>query len=332
MKALMSHAPGAPDSLVLEDVAPPQPAEGEIVIRVAACGVTFPDVLMVADKYQFRPPRPFAPGAEVAGIVSRIGPGVSEFAPGDRVMAICSWGGMAEELAVHHSKCVAAPDSLPLDEAAAFQMTYGTAWHALVTAGRLAAGEEVLVLGAAGGVGLAAIEVAAALGARVVAAVSSAEKAAVAKAHGAADAIIYPHGPLDRDQRRRLAAEIRNASAGGPHLVVDPVGGDYSEAALRGLRRGGRLVVVGFTAGIPSLPMNIVLLNEASIVAGAWGAVVAHDPAGFRAAIAALLELHAAGRIRPHISRRFPLAAGAAALQSLHDRSVIGKTIIEIGA
>lgn len=330
MKALLSHEPGPPESLVLEDIRPAEPGDGEICISVTACGVNFPDLLIVADRYQFRPPRPFAPGAEVAGVVARVGPNVSDFAPGDRVMAICSWGGMAEELVVHQSKCIAVPDHMPLAEAAAFQMTYGTAWHALVTAGHLVAGETVLVLGASGGVGMAAVEIAAALGARVIAAVSTEEKAAIARQRGATSAIVYPRGPLDRDQRRALGAEIRKASDGGPQLVVDPVGGDYSEAALRGIRRGGRLTIVGFTAGISSIPMNLVLLNEATIIPAAWGAVVAHDPAGFRQTIAGLLRLYEQGGIHPYISRRFSLADGAAALRSLGDRTTIGKTVIDI--
>ncbi|HWJ70999.1 MAG TPA: NADPH:quinone oxidoreductase family protein [Sphingobium sp.] len=330
MKTLLSHEPGPPESLVLEDIRPAEPGDGEICIAVTACGVNFPDLLMVADRYQFRPPRPFAPGAEVAGIVARVGPNVSGFAPGDRVMAICSWGGMAEELVVHQSKCFAVPDFLPLAEAAAFQMTYGTAWHALVTAGRLVAGETVLVLGASGGVGMAAVEIATALGAQVIAAVSTEEKAAIAMERGAKSAIIYSRGPLDRDQRRALGAEIRKAGGGGPHLVIDPVGGDYTEAAVRGIRRGGRLAVVGFTAGIASIPMNLVLLNEATIVPAAWGAVVAHDPDGFRQTISDLLRLYEGGGIRPYISRRFSLEDGAAALRSLGDRATIGKTVVDV--
>jgi len=186
------------------------------------------------------------------------------------------------------------------------------------------------VLGASGGVGMAAVEIATALGAQVIAAVSTEEKAAIAMERGAKSAIIYSRGPLDRDQRRALGAEIRKAGGGGPHLVIDPVGGDYTEAAVRGIRRGGRLAVVGFTAGIASIPMNLVLLNEATIVPAAWGAVVAHDPDGFRQTISDLLRLYEGGGIRPYISRRFSLEDGAAALRSLGDRATIGKTVVDV--
>ena len=331
MKALLSHRPGPPESLVLEDVAEAAPGAGEISIRVIACGANFPDLLMVADRYQFRPPRPFAPGAEVAGIVEAVGSGVAGFAPGDRVMAICSWGGMAEKLVVSETKCVPVPDFMPMDEAAAFQLTYGTAHYALVSCGKLVAGQTLLVLGAAGGVGLAAVELGKALSASVVAAVSSPEKAEVARGCGADATIVYPRGPLDRDARRALAAEFRQATGGGPHLILDPVGGDYSEAALRAIRRRGRLVVVGFAGGIPSIPLNLVLLNDARIVAGAWGAVVAEDPARFRSTIADLVDLYARGLLRPRISERLPLKEGARALSLLEERSAIGKIVIEIG-
>jgi len=332
MKALLSYHPGPPESLVLEEVPDPVPGPDEVLIRVVACGVNFPDVLLVAGKYQFRPPRPFSPGAEVAGIVEQVGAEVTRFAPGDRVMALCSWGGMAEKLAVSEAKCVAVPGTMPLDQAAALELTYGTAHHALVSPGELKEGETVLVLGAAGGVGLAAVELAKAMGARVLAAVSSPEKALAAREAGADEAFLYPRGPFDKEGRRELGRQLRAAAGGGADVVIDPVGGDYSEAALRAMRPGGRLVVVGFAAGIPQLPLNLVLFGEAKIVAGAWGAVVARDPACFRQTIGELSSLHARGLIRPRISRRFPLGQAPDALAMLERREAVGKIVIEIGA
>ena len=329
MKALRSHAPGGPLTLTLDEVADPVPGDRDVLIRVAACAVNFPDLLMVADKYQFRPPRPFAPGAEVSGIVERVGGGVSGFAPGDRVMALCSLGGMAEKLVVDADKCVLVPDFLPLDEAAALQLTYGTAFYAIDVCGGLQTGETALVLGAAGGVGLAGVELCRALGARVVAAVSSPEKADLARSRGADETVEYPTGPLDRDARRALAVRLREAY-GGPHLVLDPVGGDYTEAALRAIRPGGRLAVIGFAAGIPAVPLNLVLLNDARIIAAAWGAVVARDPARFQRTIQGLLELYQRKLIHPFISKRLPLERGADALAVIESRAATGKILIEV--
>lgn len=329
MKALLSRTAGVPETLTLEEVPDPVPGPGQLLIRVAACGVNFPDVLIIEDRYQIRPPRPFAPGAEVAGTVAAIGADVDGFAAGDRVMAITSWGGMAELVAVDADKCVAIPDTMPLDEAAALLMTYGTACHAL-ECGSAAAGETMLVLGAAGGVGLAAVEIGKARGLNVIAAVSSEQKAQVAREAGANAAIVYSRGPLDRDAVRALAKQLRNTA--DIRLAIDPVGGDYSEAALRALGWGGRLVVIGFAAGIPSVPLNLVLMGDTKIVGAPWGAVVATDPAGFARTAARLLDLYAKGAIRPRISARFPLAEGGQAIAALGARAAIGKVIVEVGA
>lgn len=330
MKALLSHQAGEPDSLRLEDAADPVPAPDEILIRVIACGVNFPDVLMVADKYQFRPPRPFAPGAEVSGVVEQVGSEVTEFAVGDRVMAICSWGGMAEKLAISTTKCVPMPDAMPFDDAAAFLLTYGTAHYALSVSGQLQGGQTLLVLGAAGGVGLAAVELGKAMGARVVAAVSSEEKAAIARQAGADDVVIYPRGPLDRAAKRELTSAFRAACAGGADVVADPVGGDYSEAALRAMRPGGRFAVIGFAAGIANIPMNVLLFSEASIVAAAWGAVVARNPEQYKAVAHALIDLYLNGKVRPHISLKLPLDQAAQALNILESRKAVGKIVIKV--
>jgi len=328
MRAVISHEPGPPDVLVVEDVPEPEPGPRDVRISVAACAVNFPDLLIVQDQYQIRPPRPFTPGAEVAGVVERVGAEVSTVAPGDRVMAICSWGGMAEKLVVPAARCARLPEGFPLDEAAVLQITYGTAYYGLRTCGQLAAGERLLVLGAAGGVGIAAVEIGKALGAHVIAAVSSEEKASVARKAGADSVIVYPAGPFDSAGRAALAALFKASPGGGVDVVLDPVGGDYSEAALRSMAPGGRLVVVGFAAGIPSVRLNLVLLKSARIVAAPWGAVVEQDPATWRQVIDALFDLHARRMIRPLVSRSFPLSQAPEALRLLQARGAVGKMIV----
>jgi NADPH2:quinone reductase len=331
MKALVSRMPGPPESLMLEDVPEVEPGPRDVRIRIAACGVNFPDLLIVQDKYQIKPPRPFSPGAEVAGIVERVGADVSTVAPGDRVMAVCSWGGMAEKLVVPAARCTHVPDGMPLDEAAALQITYGTAYYGLKYCGRLAPGERLLVLGAAGGVGVAAVEIGKALGAQVIAAVSSEAKAAIARNAGADSVLIYPPGPFDGTTRGALASTFKAALEGGVNVVLDPVGGEYTEAAFRSIAPGGRLVVVGFAAGIASIRMNLVLLKDAQIVGAAWGAVVEKDPTAYQETMGALFDLYAKGMIRPLISRRLPLERGAEALQLLQAREAVGKIVIVPG-
>jgi NADPH:quinone reductase len=328
VKAWRSHRPGPPSSLVLEDLPLPAPGPGELRIRVHASGVNFPDLLMIDDRYQVRPPRPFTPGAEVAGVVDAAGEGVDASRIGERVMAVCTTGGLAEAIVMPAERCVPLPDGLSMDEAASLQLTYGTAWFGLVERGLLAAGEVLLVTGAAGGVGLAAVEIGRARGARVVAAVSSEEKAAAARAGGADAAVLYPRGPLDGAAIRELATQLRKACGRGADVVLDPVGGDYAEAALRALNPRGRLVIAGFTAGIPLLPANLVLLKDATVLGAPWGAVVATDPAGYRRCVDALLALHAAGRIRPRVQQRIAFADAPQALERLLRREAVGKLVV----
>lgn len=331
MKALVSRVPGPPESLVLEEVPEVEPGPRDVQLRVAACAINFPDLLIVQDRYQVKPPRPFSPGAEVAGIVERVGAEVSALAPGDTVMALCSWGGMAEKLVVPAARCTRVPNGIPLDEAAALQITYGTALYGLKQCGRLLAGEKLLVLGAAGGVGLAAVEIGKALGATVIAAVSSDAKGAVARGAGADSVFVYPRGPFDETSRGALFAAFKAALPDGIDVVLDPVGGEYTEAALRSISPGGRLVVVGFAAGIASIRMNLVLLKSAHIVAAPWGAVVQKDPATYRQTMDELFDLHARRAIRPLISERLPLERGAEALQRLQAREAVGKIVIVPG-
>jgi NADPH:quinone reductase len=332
MKALLSHAPGGPETLRLEEVPSPSAGPGQLVVDVRAVAVNYPDVLVIEDKYQFRPQRPFAPGGELSGTVREVGPDVRGFAPGDRVIALCgAAGGMAEQAVVKATSSVHVPEGMPLEEAAALLFTYGTSWYALHERARIAAGETLLVLGAAGGVGIAAVELGKAAGARVVAAVSSERKAAFAREAGADETVVYPRGPLDREQQKALAGAFKQACGDGADVVYDAVGGDYTEPAVRTLAWEGRLLVVGFPAGIPKLPLNLTLLKSCQIVGVFWGAWMQRAPEAFRRSLAELFALYAAGRIRPRISQRFPLERGGEAIAALGQREALGKLIVTIG-
>ena len=332
MKAVLSKAPGGPETLVVEDVADPVAGPGQVVVRVRACGVNYPDVLIIEDRYQFKPTRPFSPGGEVAGEVESVGEGVTALKPGDRVIGSGGWGGMAEKLALDAARCIPMPDAMPFDEASAFILTYGTSWHALKDRAGLKAGETVLILGAAGGVGVAAIELAKAVGARVVAAVSSEDKAAFCREHGADETVVYPAGPFDRDGRRALSEQFKAACGkDGAHVVYDAVGGDYAEAALRAIAWEGRFLVVGFPAGIPSIPLNLALLKGCQIVGVFWGAWAARDPAAFAASVAELMGLYTAGKVKPTVSARYPLERAGEAIRALADRRAQGKLVVVTG-
>ena len=260
MKALISVAAGGPETLVFRDMPEPNFGPSEVLVRVKACGINFPDGLLIRDKYQIRPPRPFSPGSEISGVVEAVGSAVTRFAPGDHVLARLGWGGLAQTVAVAQERCLIIDKTMPFDEAAAFIFAYGTAYHALVDRGTLKPGDVVLVLGAAGGVGMAAVGIAKALGATVVAAASSAEKRDVAIAGGADRGVVYPRDMLTTDQSRDLALAFKEAcGAAGADIVVDPVGGAYTEPALRTTARNGRYLVIGFVAGIPSIPLQSAL-------------------------------------------------------------------------
>src|SRR5690606_1314684 len=280
LRALLSTRPGGPETLELTELPDPAPGAGEVVVRVRAVGVNYPDVLIIEDRYQFRPERPFAPGGEVAGQVEAVGAGVSNLKPGDRVLAMPGWGGMVERLAVAADRCLKIPDAMPFEEAAAFVMTYGTSYYALKDRAGLKAGEALLVLGAAGGVGAAAVELGKAMGARVIAAASSEDKIAFARQLGADDGLVYPRGELDKAASKALAGAFKTACApDGADVVYDAVGGGYAEPALRAMNWNGRYLVVGFPAGIPSIPLNLTLLKSVQIVGVFWGAHVAREPA-----------------------------------------------------
>lgn len=331
MRRIESRVPGGPETLVLADVPVPQPKGDEVVIDVAVCGINYPDVLIIEDRYQIRPPRPFAPGSEVSGVVSAIGPEVKALRVGDRVMAAMASGGLAEKVAVREPFCVTLPASMPMDHAGAFLMTYGTSFFALNDRGRLRTGETLLVLGAAGGVGLAAVQIGKAMGARVVAAASNAEKLDAARAAGADDGVIYPAGDMDADAARDFAASLKAAlGPTGADVVYDPIGGTLTEPALRATAWRGRYLVVGFAGGVPNPPLNIALLKQCDIVGVWWGAHVEREPDRHQASMKLLFDLYARGALKPVISARYDLDDAPAAIRALADRRVLGKVIVEI--
>ena len=332
MKALLSKVVGGPDALVLEDVPSPEAKPGFAVVSVKAVGVNFPDVLIIEDKYQFKPARPFAPGGEIAGIVKSVGEGVTHVKPGDRVLGNTGWGGMAEELALEAVRLVKIPDAMPFDDAAAFIMTYGTSYHALKDRADLQPGQTLLVLGAAGGVGLAAVELGKQMGARVIAAASSQEKVDLCKAHGADEGVVYGRGPFDRDGQKQLSEQFKQASGpAGADVIYDAIGGDYAEPALRSIAWEGKYLVVGFAAGeIPKIPLNLALLKGCDIVGVFWGTWVAKNPKRHQESVAELLAMYTAGKIKPHVSGRFPLARGADAIKHLASRQAMGKVVVTI--
>jgi NADPH2:quinone reductase len=333
MLALLSRQPGGPETLRLETMPDPKPGRGEVVLSVRACGVNYPDVLIIEDRYQFKPKRPFSPGGEVSGIVEAVGEDVTTLKVGDRVIGSALWGGMAEKIRIEARRCIPMPDSMPFDEAAAFIMTYGTSIHALKDRAALRPGETLVVLGAAGGVGLAAVELGKAMGARVIAAASSAEKVDLARAHGADEGLVYPAGPLDKAGAKAFTDALKAVCGmDGANVIYDPVGGDYSEAALRAIAWEGRFLVVGFPAGIPKLPLNLTLLKSCQVVGVFWGAFAERDPAANAENTRELFALYERGAIRPTISDRVPLERAEEAIAALAGRRAMGKIVVTMGA
>ncbi|WP_415920474.1 NADPH:quinone oxidoreductase family protein [Tateyamaria sp. SN6-1] len=331
MHAMLSREPGGPETLEWAELPLPEPKKGEVRIAVAAAGVNFPDTLIIRDLYQIKPPRPFAPGGEVAGVVEAVGDGVTHPAVGTRVLAMTAYGGFATHLCTPAAACVPIPDAMPFDAAACFLFTYGTSHYALKDRGHLAAGETLLILGAAGGVGAAAIELGKAAGARVIAAVSSEDKAEFCRSLGADETLIYPRD-MDRDAQKALSAEIKRlAGPGGVDVAYDAVGGAYAEPVIRSMAWGGRYLVVGFPAGIPSIPLNLTLLKSCQIVGVFWGAAIHREPGGHRANVADLLALYAKGAIAPRISERFDMRDAAQALSRVANREAMGKIVLTLG-
>ncbi|HEV2044857.1 MAG TPA: NADPH:quinone oxidoreductase family protein [Sphingomicrobium sp.] len=331
MKALLSHAPGGPETLTVDELPDPAPGPGQLLVRVRAAAINFPDVLIIEDKYQFKPPRPFAPGGEIAGEVEALGEGATGWAIGDRLIAVPGWGGLTEKIAIDAKSAFRLPDHRSFNDGAALLLTYATSIHALYDRGDLKAGETLLVLGAAGGVGLAAVELGKARGARVIAAVSSEDKAQAARDAGADAAIVYPRGPFDKDGSKALAQMFKEAVGGqGADVIYDPVGGDYAEPALRSIAWEGRYLVVGFPAGIPKLPLNLTLLKSCDVRGVFWGAFAARDPRANAAHVETLFTLWDEGKISPRVSATYPLQRGGEAIAALAARSVIGKVVVEL--
>jgi len=322
MKAVLCKQYGPPESLTFEELPSPRPGPGEAVVTVKAASVNFPDVLIIQNKYQFKPPLPFSPGSELAGVVKEVGEGVTAFKPGDKVIAFTTYGAFAEEVKTEASRLLPMPEGMDYPSAAAFLLTYGTSDHALRDRGALKAGEMLLVLGAAGGVGLAAIEIGKALGARVIACASSEEKLAVCREHGADATINY----AAEDLRERVKALTDGR---GVDVVYDPVGGAYTESAFRSLAWRGRLLVVGFAAGeIPKLPLNLALLKGAAVVGVFWGDFARREPRQFADSVRQLGQWFGEGKLRPHVSQTFPLAQAAEALKLMAARQVKGKVVL----
>lgn len=330
MKAALCTHYGPPEELELCDVPAPSPGKGQVLVSVRSCGVNFPDVLLIQDKYQFKPPLPFSPGGEIAGVVKAAGEGVTTPKPGDRVIASIGTGGFAEEALADGARCIPMPDGLDFDIASCFFIAYGTSWHALKDRAQLKPGETLVVLGAAGGVGLAAVEIGHAMGARVIAGASSEEKVALAKRHGAGDGFVYPAGKLSKDQQKAFSEAIKRATEGnGADVLYDPVGSDYAEPALRAMNWGGRYLVVGFAAGdIPRVPLNLTLLKGSSIVGVFWGAAVARNPKKGFSDLSEIARLIAEGKLKPYISARLPLSRAGDAIRLLMDRKAQGKVVV----
>ena len=333
MKAVLCKEFGPPETLVVEDIATPTAGKGEVVLQVHAAAVNFPDVLIIENKYQFKPPLPFAPGGEVAGVVKEVGEGVKNLKVGDRVIGSCGHGGYVEELAIHEASCIPVPDEMDLETASALVLTYGTSHYALKDRAALKPGEKLLVMGAAGGVGLAAVELGKAMGAHVIAAASTQDKLDVCVEHGADATLLYPSGEMDRDAQRAFSEQIKELTGGqGADVIYDPVGGTYAEPALRAINWEGRYLVIGFASGpIPSIPLNLALLKSCQIVGVFWGAFTARDPKGNSENLGELMAMFKAGTIRPHISARYPLEQAADALNLMASRQVKGKVILTTG-
>ena len=331
MRALLSRAPGGPETLEIGELPDPVAKPGEVIVAVKACAINYPDVLIIQDKYQFKPPRPFAPGGEVSGVVESVGEGVTAWKPGDRVMGNTGNGGLVEKIAMKADNIYAIPDERSFEEGAAMLLTYGTTIHALVDRGNIKAGDNLLVLGAAGGVGLAAVELGKAFGARVVGAVSSEEKAQAVRDAGADDVIIYGRAPFSKDGSKALAATIKEkAGKHGFDIVYDAVGGDYAEPALRSIAWEGRYLVIGFPAGIPKIALNLTLLKSCDIRGVFWGAYAAREPVKNRASIKQLFDLWAEGKIAPKVTEIFPFDRGGDAIAKMESRAAIGKLVVRV--
>ena len=326
MKAVLCKEYGPPEKLVYEDTTRPDVGPTDVRIRVRAAGVNFPDLLIIENKYQFKPPLPFAPGGEVAGDVIEVGAEVTDFSGGDRVIGMCGWNGFAEEVVISRDRVVRMPDGMPYEVGTVLPTTYGTTVHALVQRGRLRAGEWLLVHGATGGVGSSAVEVGKNLGARIVATGGDDRKLArLAELYGVEHLVNYRTNPDWKET-------VKAITDGGADVIYDPVGGDVFEQSLRCIAWAGRLLVIGFAGGtIPSAKANLILLKGCSVVGVFWGGFAAREPETNRRNFALLFDWWKEGKLKPAISHRFPLAKAAEALGALARREVVGKAVLEVG-
>ena len=331
-RAWVSHTPGGPATLALKEMRVPEPGVDDVLVRVQAVGVNFLDSLLIRDLYQVKPPRPLVPGGEFCGVVEDAGPAVTQLQRGDVVIGICGWGALSEYIAVAEDRLVRIPEILPRAEAAAFLFTYATAFHALRDAGRLRSGETLMVLGAAGGVGSAAIDVGAAFGATVIAGASTQAKLDFAMKRGATAGFVYDVDLQAGDGQKALAAELKELVPQGVDVVLDPVGGPYTEPTLRSLAGGGRHLVIGFTAGIPRVPLNLTLLKRCHIIGVDWRTFIQEKPDASERNMETLLAMWQGRVIRPEVTELFPFEAASAAIARLESRQAVGKIVVSIQA
>ncbi len=329
MKAFLCKEFGPVDSHIVEEIEDPVAGPGQVVVDIKATGISFPDVLIVQGLYQFKPPFPFSPGSEISGVVSSVGEGVTMHKVGDRVMGSIGSGGLREKGVYLEKQLMPLPESMDFNTAAGFPLNYGTTYHAFKQRGELKEGQSVLVLGAGGGLGITAIHIAKAMGARVIAAASSQEKIDLCVKEGADEGIIYERD-MDRDLQKKFSDEIKELTGGGVDMIYDLVGGDYAEPALRAIARHGKYLVIGFTAGIPKMPLNLTLLKECQIVGVFWGQFAAIDHAENAQNFKELFELHAEGKIKPFVTETYSLEESAKAIKTLEDRKVLGKVVVNM--
>ena len=330
MKTLHCKEFGPVEILVWEEVESPEPGDHEVVVSIKAAALNFPDFLIVQGLYQFKPELPFAPGNEGSGVIKKVGKNVTRFKEGDRVYFMAPWGAFAEEACMHEFGVMPIPDDISFELAASYQMAYGTSYHALVQRGEISNQDEILVLGASGGVGLAALDIAKAKGARVVAAVSTKEKAEICKDYGADEVIIYGEGPKTKDESKAFSNELKSKSLkGGYDIIYDPIGDCYTEPAFRAIGWKGKYLVVGFAAGeIPKLPINLTLLKGASLVGVFWGTFTGLESEVNQKNIAEINQLLSEGKIKPLISKEIPMENAVDAIQMIGNRGVIGKVVL----
>lgn len=330
MKILHCKEYGPVENLVWEDIETPEPGENEVVVSIKAAALNFPDFLIVQGLYQFKPELPFAPGNEGAGVIKKIGKNVTRFKEGDRVYFMAPYGAFAEEACMNEFGVFLISDEVSFELAASYQMAYGTSYHALVQRGELKKDDEVLILGASGGVGLAALDIAKAKGARVIAGVSTEEKAKICREYGADDVVVYGNGPTDKDSAKLFSTELKSKSSkGGYDIIYDPIGDCYAEPAFRSIGWKGKYLVVGFAAGqIPKLPINLTLLKGASVVGVFWGAFTGREFEENQKNIADINSLLSNGDIKPLISKKIPMEDAIEAINLIGSRGVVGKVVL----